>query len=170
MSSPKLLIGTALVILFWLAVSATPVAAEELGAAEGHAEPHPHHLALFAGLGVESKPGHEDEEGFAIGLEYEFSWNRRWGVGAVIEGLGQDTVRNVLVVLPISYHPGGGWRLIVGPGMEFTPKKDKLALRLGVGHAFHIGGDWSLVPEILLDLIETGENTWVAGLALGYGF
>ena len=170
MSSLKILIGTVLVILFWLAVSATPVAADELGTAEDHAAPHPHHLALFAGLGVESKTGHEDEEGFAIGLEYEFRWSHRWGVGAVVEGLGQETVRNVLVVVPISFHPGGGWRLIAGPGMEFTPKKDKLALRLGAGYNFHIGSGWSLSPEVFLDLIETGENTWVAGLALGYGF
>jgi hypothetical protein len=54
--------------------------------------------------------------------------------------------------------------------MEFTPKKDKWALRLGVGYIFHVSERWSLSPEIFLDLIETGENTWIAGLALGYGF
>lgn len=163
-------LGPALVVLLWLAVSVIPVAADEPGTTEDHAESHAHHLALFAGLGVESKEGHEDHEGFAIGLEYEFRWNRRWGIGAVVEGLGQDTVRNVLVVVPMSFHPGGGWRLIIGPGMEFTPKKDKLALRLGAGHNFHIGGTWSLSPEVFLDLIETGETTWVAGVAVGYGF
>ncbi len=31
--------------------------------------PH-HHLALFAGLGTESKPGHGDENGFAIGYAF----------------------------------------------------------------------------------------------------
>jgi hypothetical protein len=139
-------------------------------AAEGHAEPHHHHLALFAGWGTESKTGHEDHDGYAIGLEYEFRWTRHWGVGAVVEGLGQETVRNVLVVVPISFHPGGGWRLIVGPGVEFTPKKDKLAVRLGAGYIFHIGGGWGVAPEVFLDLIETGEKTWVAGVAVGYGF
>jgi len=137
---------------------------------EGQTEVHRHHLGLFAGWGTESKEGHEDHDGFAIGLEYEYRWGAHWGVGAVVEGLGQDTVRNVLVVVPISFHPGGGWRLIIGPGMEFTPKTDKLAMRLGAGHTFHIGRDWGLAPEVFLDLIETGENTWVAGLAIGYGF
>lgn len=131
--------------------------------------PH-HHLSLFAGLGTESKEGRQDERGFALGLEWELRFHEKWGVGAVIEGLGQDTIRNVLVVIPISFHPGGGWRLIGAPGMEFTPKKDKWAFRLGVGYEFHLSEHWTLAPEAFLDLIETGENTWVAGLALGYGF
>lgn len=131
--------------------------------------PH-HHLALFAGLGTESKPGRQDENGFALGLEWELRFHDKWGVGAVMEFLGQDTVRNVLVVVPISFHPGGHWRLIFGPGMEFTPKKDKFAFRLGVGYEIPIGGHWSLAPEAFLDLIETGENTWVAGLAIGKEF
>lgn len=130
----------------------------------------PHHFAVFAGLGVESKEGREDENGFALGLEYEFRFHKRWGIGGVVEGLGQETIRNVLVVVPVSYHPVGGLRLVAGPGMEFTPKKDKWALRLGVGYIFHVSERWSLSPEIFLDLIETGENTWIAGLALGYGF
>lgn len=131
---------------------------------------HPHHIALFAGLGTESKEGHEDVNGFALGLEYEYRFHGHWGIGGVIEGLGQDTIRNVLVVVPVSFHPAGGLRLVVGPGMEFTPKKDKWALRLGAGYNFHLSDHWSLSPELFLDLIETGENTWVAGVALGYGF
>ena len=95
-------------VLSVIAVSVM-LAPQGVFAAEGHAEPHNHHLALFAGWGTESKTGHEDENGFAIGLEYEFRWNRHWGVGAVVEGLGKETVRNVLLVVPISFHPGGGW-------------------------------------------------------------
>ena len=70
----------------------------------------------------------------------------------------------------MSFHPGGNWRLIAGPGIESTPKKDKFAFRFGVGYHIGIGGNWSLNPEAFLDLIETGENTWVLGLALGYAF
>lgn len=129
-----------------------------------------HHLALFAGGGVESKEGRQDEPGFALGVEYELRFHKHWGVGGVIEGLGQETIRNVLVVVPVSFHPGGHWRLIAGPGVEFTPKKDKFAFRLGVGYEIPLGGHWSLAPEFFLDLIESGENTWLAGVALGYEF
>ncbi len=153
----------------FLLVLAAGVGSLAPGAASAADLPH-QHLAVFAGLGTESKPGHEDANGFAVGIEYEFRFHEKWGVGAVVEGLGQDTIRNALVVLPVSFHPGGHWRIIAGPGMEFTPKKDKFAVRLGVGYEIPLAGHWSLSPEVFLDLFETGENTWVGGLALGYGF
>ena len=131
--------------------------------------PH-HHLALFSGYAKETKPGRADANGFALGLEWEMRFHEKWGIGAVIEFLGQDTVRNVLVVVPFSFHPVGHWRLIFGPGMEFTPTKDKFAVRLGVGYEIPLGGHWSLAPEVFVDLIDSGENTWVGGLALGYEF
>ena len=141
-----------------------------IGAAAAMAADHPHHIALFAGWATESKPPREDVNGFALGLEYEYRFHSNWGIGGVLEGLGQDTIRNVLVVVPVSFHLVGGLRLVAGPGMEFTPKKDKWAFRLGAGYIFHISDHWSVAPELFVDLIETGEDTWVAGLALGYGF
>ena len=161
----QLFLGRLVVVVIGFVVlscaAATPTRAAEL--------PH-HHLAVFLGSGVESKPGRQDEQGFAFGVEYEFRFHERWGVGAVVEALGQDTVRNVLVVAPFSFHPGKGWRLVVGPGVEFTPTKDKFAVRLGTGYEFHISEHWTVAPEFFLDLIETGENTWVGGVAFGYGF
>ncbi len=140
-----------------------------LAAGEESDLPH-HHLAFFAGLGVESKPGREDEPGFALGGEYELRFHKNWGVGGVVEFLGQDTVRNLVLMFPVSLHPGGAWRFMLGPGVEFTPSKDKFAVRLGVGYEFHLPSHWSLAPEFFVDLIETGENTWVTGVALGYEF
>ena len=155
---------------FTLNICAALIAAAMLAPAAATAADLPHyHLSLFAGFGTESKAGSHDENGFALGIEWELRFSEKWGVGAVLEGLGQDTIRDYLVVVPVSFHPGGGWRLVAGPGMEFTPKKDKWALRLGVGYEFHISEHWTLAPEAFLDLIETGENTWIAGLALGYG-
>jgi hypothetical protein len=131
--------------------------------------PH-HHLALFAGYANESKTGHDDHNGYALGLEYELRLHKHWGIGGVMEFLGQDTIRNALVVVPVSFRPIGGLRFIAGPGMEFSDTKDKWALRLGVGYGFHVSDHWTIAPEIFLDLVETGERTWVGGLALGYGF
>ena len=156
-------------LMVCLLVSSIAWAADSGSAAEGHTDHHPHHIGLFVGYGTESKDDKE-EEGFAIGVEYEWSFTERWGVGAVFEGLGQDTIRDYLLIVPVSYHPAKRWRLFAGPGVEFTEKKDKLAFRLGAGYKFELGGAWSLSPELLVDMIETGENTWVAGLALGYGF
>ena len=133
-------------------------------------EYHHHHLYFFSGLGVESKDGREDEPGFAIGGGYGYRFSKRLGVAVILEGLGQDTVRNYVLIVPLRIFPGGNWNLVIGPGIESTPKKDKFAFRLGGGYDFHLPGNFTLAPEAYLDLIETGENTWVFGFALGYEF
>lgn len=145
--------------------AATPVA-EETG--HGH---HPHHLALFLGLGVEARNGHKEEDGIAIGLEYEHRFHGSWGVGLAAEVLRQDTFRELVLVVPVSYHPGATpWRLFGGPGFETNKADDKWLFRLGAGYQFDVAGGWSLAPELVLDMVETGENVWLLGLAIGRGF
>ena len=132
---------------------------------------HPHHLALFLGWGTEERSGNLKDKGPAVGAEYEYRFDERWGVGGVVETLGRDTIRQVAFVAPVSYHPGGGpWRLFGGPGFEITEKKDKWLVRLGAGYEIALDGGWSLAPELLVDLIEAGENVWVLGFAIGKGF
>jgi opacity protein-like surface antigen len=147
-----------------------------------------HHLALFLGYGVEEKKDH-DEDTSAVGLEYEYRFSDNWGVGAVYEQLGDDdTIRDEVVVIPVSLHLGHGWRFFAGPGYESHSSsnadkshdecgtegehkhKDKFLLRLGAGYEFKIGQHWSIAPEFLVDAIETGDNTWLAGIAFGYHF
>ena len=131
--------------------------------------PH-HHLALFLGLGAETKRDEPDEKGFAFGLEYELRFHKHWGIGAAFEGLGHDTIRDVVVVVPVSLHPIGHWRVFAGPGYEFTSKKDKFLVRLGVGYEIPLSGHWNLAPEVMGDFIDDGAITWIGGLALGYEF
>ncbi len=138
--------------------------------AEGHGDhgalPH-HHLALVIGAVTESKEGHEDEHGLAVGAEYEFRFHERWGAGVAVERLSGDHLRETLVVFPVSLHPSGGLRLMAGPGVEFAEDHDSSLFRLGAGYEFEAGGPWTLAPEIVVDFISGGGTTWVAGLALG---
>lgn len=133
---------------------------------------HPHHHgALFLGGGAETKrDGREKEIGIALGGEYEYRFDRKWGVGAVIEGLGKNTLRDLVVAVPVSFHPAGDWRVFAGPGYELTEKKDKALLRVGAGYNFHIDDHWSLAPEIIGDFISGGAVTILAGVAIGYQF
>lgn len=133
---------------------------------------HPHqHAALFLGAGVErKKSGREKEIGIALGGEYEYWFRPQWAIGGVFEALGKNTLRDVVVVVPISYRPAEGWRLFAGPGYEFTEKKDKALLRVGVGYEIHLDGNWSVAPELIADFIDGGAQTWLLGVAIGYEF
>ncbi len=136
------------------------------GDGEHHALPH-HHLALVIGAVTESKEGHQDEHGLAVGIEYEFRFHERWGVGVAVERLSGDHLDATVVVLPASMHPSGGLRLMAGPGVEFAEEDDHWLWRLGAGYEFETGGPWTVAPEVVVDFISGGGTTWVAGLAVG---
>lgn len=84
------------------------------------------------------------------------------------KALGQETIRNFVVIFPVSFHLTESLKLLAGPGFESTPKRDKFAFRLGAGYELGLPGRWSLGPEFYVDLIETGASTWVLGLVLGF--
>ena len=135
----------------------------------GHTEIPHSILAVSVGYALERKRD-KDEEAGAIGLEYEYRFAEHWGVGGVIEGLGDDVIRDVSVAALISFHPSGRWRLFAGPGYEFTDKKDEFLFRTGVGYEFSFGNHWTLAPEVIADFIESGKRTYIIGLALGREF
>ena len=137
--------------------------------AHGHNIPH-NHIALFIGAGKETRAGHNDENGFAIGVEYEYRFHEQWGVGGVVEGLGNDTIREVTVLVPVSFHPGGPWRLFAGAGYEFNETKDKPMVRFGLGYEVPVGSGWTIAPEAMADFIDGGKNVYLLGLAFGREF
>jgi hypothetical protein len=144
------------------------LASEESG---HHQFPH-HHVAVFAGAGLE-RDGNHEENGLALGLEYEVQWNERWGVGVDVEKLfGDGQHRSSVVAIPVSFHATENWRLFAGPGLEFgsEKEKDKYLFRFGVAYEIAINERWSASPEILVDFIEGGAKTYVLGFAVGYGF
>ncbi len=134
---------------------------------DGHSR---HHVALFLGAGVETKRDGKNESAFAIGGVYAYRFHEKWSIGAAVEGLGRDTIRDGVIAVPVSFHPSGGWRLFAGPGYEFTEHGDKPLLRVGAGYDFHLDGHWTVSPEIVGDFISGGAQTWLVGVAIGYGF
>ncbi|MGI9344478.1 MAG: hypothetical protein ACR2QV_16720 [Gammaproteobacteria bacterium] len=133
---------------------------------------HPHqHASLFLGAGAErKKDGREKQIGIAVGGEYEYWFRPQWAIGGVFEALGKNTLRDIVVVVPISYRPAEGWRLFAGPGYEFTATKDKALLRIGVGYEIKLDGNWSVAPELIADFIDGGAQTLLMGVAIGYEF
>lgn len=158
--------GLTVVTIALAFTSSVAFANEEAG---HHEYPH-HHVAIFAGGGFE-RDGNHEENGAALGLEYEVQWSDKWGVGVDVERLfGDGQHRSWVTVIPVSFHATENWRLFAGPGFESHSEKNKLLMRFGIGYEISLNEHWSASPEILLDFIEGGAKTYVIGLAVGYGF
>jgi hypothetical protein len=133
-----------------------------------HAIPH-HWVAASAGYALERKRD-KDKEAGVVGVEYGYRFAEHWGIGAVVEWVSSDTARDVAVAVPVSFHPHAGWRLFVGPGVEFAEEHNDWMLRAGVGYEFELSDRWTLAPEFAYDIIESGKRTYIFGLALGRSF
>ena len=160
-------------MLVALLVTCLAAAAPALGADPGHGDMTGHkHLALFLGVGEEDTASGQKHDAEAVGVEYEYRLNNEWGIGAVVERLDVHGKTNTVVVVPFSYHFGGGFRAFFGPGYEFkaVASKDKALARIGLGYEFHVNEHWTIAPEVLNDFIDGGYNTWLVGVAIGYGF
>jgi len=137
----------------------------------GHSESGHSHLALFLGAGKEEVGDHR-ESAEAVGIIYEYRFPSRWGVGAALERLEVGAHANTVAVVAAGYHFSSGLRLFAGPGHVFASDsgEDRWLFRAGIGYEIHIGERWTIAPEVFTDLLESGGDTWIAGLALGLGF
>ncbi len=159
---------------FAVALLLVALAPAEARAAEEDHLPH-HHVSFLLGAMLETKRDPETqkdkaESGFAFGVDYRLQFSHHWEVGVVFEAIGRDTIRDFVTAAHVSYGLDNGLRFFGGPGVEFTEKKNKLLLRLGLGYEFHLSEKWTLSPEGFVDYIEGGAVTWVGGLSLGFGF
>jgi hypothetical protein len=110
-----------------------------------------------------------DETHFTYGLEYEYKFNRNWGLGAVYEKIDDahhgDGV--TVTVAELFYHPLNNLRFGLGIGKEKIggehPHSEDL-YRLSASYEYHVG-DFGLEPTLAVDFID-GEQAYVLGLAL----
>ena len=127
---------------------------------------HPHHLAVVGGYATKSS----GKEAAFVGIEYEYRLSDLWGIGGYAETTWGDFDLEALGLIA-TLHPGGGWKVLGGLGIErkLGTKKDKLLGRLGVGYDFHVGS-FSIGPLIAVDFIEDFSEVYYLGLAAGVGF
>jgi hypothetical protein len=130
------------------------------------------HLALFLGGGEEKGSSGERHSAKAQGLIFEYRITDIWGVGAAFERLDVHAEANHVIVIPVSYRFGGGFRAFAGPGYEFKAHgdEDKAIFRLGLSYSFEINESWGIAPEAVYDMLDGHGNTWLAGIAIEYRF
>lgn len=109
------------------------------------------------------------ENGLSVGLEYEYRWTRKFGVGALAEYAGGD-FDSWVVGIPFFIHPHAGWFIRLAPGLEHEDSENSFLFRAGVGYDFEIMPRWSLAPEFNVDFVEGGDDKLVYGLSLSREF
>jgi hypothetical protein len=136
-----------------------------LAPAAGGAEEERHGISLFIG-GV-TETGGDRETGFALGAEYEYRPYSMIGIGGLVE-LAAGDVRDVVTLLPLTFHPFGGLALKAAPGAEISDGDAEFAFRLGISYEIPVG-PFSIAPEFNSDLV-TGDWAYVYGVSFGIGF
>ena len=157
-------------LVFSLALAGNDILAAEDG---GHHLPHNHIALTVAAVYEEQADGHH-QRGSMLGLAYVRQQSEHWGWGVALEmeAFGDNNDRVGVLVVPVSYFLNERWRLLAGPGIEFTEpgEKEHAVFRIGAGYEFKLGEHFTLAPEAVVDFVAGGTTVYVLGFALGYGF
>jgi hypothetical protein len=100
----------AIALMIFLAMAPAIRAEEEHKGADAF---HRHHTALIIGGTFDEHGG----SGPSLGADYEYRFNRRWGLGGLLEYAGGD-FEHVLLGIPIFFHPNEHWLLALVPATE----------------------------------------------------
>lgn len=152
-----------------MAFYASHIFAAEHSQAEHHKVEHFHKNVIELFLGNTYEDGeHGSENGFTVGIVYERRFSELLGVGAFYEYVSGDFDK-WSIGIPLFLHPYKGWRFQAAPGLEHRDSDDEFLFRLGVAYEFMLTDQWIVMPEIAVDFVD-GEEAYVYGLVLGYGF
>ena len=152
-------------------------------APHGHGRAHRNEIGLF--VGGTDKAGHDPQ--FTWGLDYKRKIAERWAVGLLFDYAG-DELRNSILAPSVSFWPGiGGLQLLAAPGIEFHEGRNGgghggaesgdevdanatyFLFRVGLAYDIHLDERFGMAPGVNLDFVN-GEEVWVYGVTLTYGF
>jgi hypothetical protein len=158
-----------------LAVAIAIATATGAGAQQHESHHHANAIALFLGGATHlATPGHEREDGFAIGIEYHRTLAEWLKAGLLAEWASSDRARNFVLIAPFSGRVVGGLFLVAGPGIESTPADDHheakthLLGRLGAVYDIELGR-LVIGPQFNAD-VSDGVWTLVYGATVGWAF
>ena len=140
------------------------------GYGEGGGE-HQNHFTLFGGLTrAEHDSGHghvETLEEVTFGFDYERRWRKSVGFGFLADHASGDL--DSTVIAPAMFiHPADWLTLTFAPGIEVADEHEEFLMRLGVAVGWHVGR-MLIGPSVAVDWVD-GEEIWLGGLQVGFGF
>jgi hypothetical protein len=116
-------------------------------------------LSVFAG-GISST----EATAFAIGLDYQYRFNKVVGIGALVDYSTGD-FNSVLTGVALFLH-AGDVEFTLAPGVEFSEDVD-LAFRFGIAYEFELK-KVSISPSVFYDTVRNEKPAWVYGLSFGF--
>jgi hypothetical protein len=131
---------------------------------ESEHQSHKHHVAIFLG----NTHDYHGNDAFTVGVDYEYRLTDLFGIGGVIDHAGGN-INSTVVGGGLFTHPWKDLRLATILGNEHQNDHNELLVRLGVSYDFHTE-KWILTPVINVDLLESGHQNWVYGVAVGKAF
>ncbi len=157
----RTVIGIALMVQILSIGLAAADSQHDAKATDGH-EYEENIVGLFVGLAKEGRR----ENGFALGVEYEYRLNSQFGIGAIAEHTFGDIDAWVFAI-PFAYH-SGRWKMYMAPGLEDGDAGTESLVRIGAEYGFH-RGKWEIAPQIDVDFVD-GEEIFVIGVVFARGF
>jgi hypothetical protein len=138
-------------------------------------------LGLGPGLAVAEEPGSPNSVEFGLGnthtesgedaatiwATYQRRLNSRIGVGVLGEYAFGD-LDTWVVGVPLTYHAGEHWKLVLMPGVEIEDGDSETLLRIGAGYEFEMDR-YTIKPEANADFVG-GDVDYVFGVSIGFGF
>lgn len=159
--------GVAAILALFIAAATPPAAADPASHDAMHNAArnyHTHTAGIFVG-GASDDLG--KREGFALGLEYEYRFDRRWGIGFMLEHTYGE-MDTWVYVMPIAYHVGR-WKLYAAPGVEDGHHGSENMVRVGFEYGIHLD-KWEISPQFDIDFVERERDVFVVGLTFARGF
>ncbi len=157
-----------------LAAAAGPAMAQEHADDDHHF--HHHHVGVLVGGMTPLKE--TSQTSWALGAEYEYRFNERWGTGLGVDFTFGDHKRTALFATGVTYRLTPALKVMTGPGFEVVEKdkpeggtksKAYFLWGFGVAYEFH-AGSLSLVPTVFLDFVGETKTNLTYGIAVGTGF
>ena len=162
--------GAALCLL----LAASPASAQDHTA--DHHDFHHHHVGVL--VGGMTPLSETSETSFALGAEYEYRFNEKWGTGLGVDFTFGDHKRTALLATGVSYRITPAFKVATGPGFEWVEKnksgggtetKPYFLWGFVFAYDFHVGS-LSLSPTLYLDFVGETKTNLTYGIAVGTSF
>lgn len=100
-----------------------------------------------------------------LGIEYGRFVSESVEVGALVERAVKEDNSTLLLAF-VSFRPYKGWFLGGGFGRKDPGSEARNTVRLSIGYDFEVSPEWSIEPQLHLDIIEDEEDEEVLGVAI----